>query len=619
MKHNSYLRHILTACLLVNVSFLHAQLDQSIAVDGKYTPEIIRIDRINMFPLQEKFSMDTEPLTYQGTGIPASFLPVISNIPPSGWKDIRKYSNYKGYVELGAGSYLNSTLSAGYRIVDDFSGTLGIRFQHNSTSLWKPRLLPEYNGVRQYRYDEALGIYGSHNFKNIGEISGAVDYHIGNFNYYGFAPEWGDACAPIHTLSVPAQTLNDISARVGWKSALSKQKIQYNASLGVRYFGYRSFYLPELDPSVNCIRGDIMRVPSTRETDINIRGGIIYSTSSKSSLGLDLNSDILCYGGYDYDNLPSPSNYGMIGLTPYYRFSIYGFLLRLGAAVDFSANAGEKGNKYGVFHIAPAIRVDYNAGPARLYMHLDGGSRLHTLASGYELDYYQQPFLTSTRPVYTPLDGALGISFGPIAGFSADFDFAFKVSRGEYLGGWYTTMLNNLNFATAPGLAEFYNGHSVDYSYSPDETLNMHGFSIGAKLCYEAGNIFSVEASGHYQPQNGTKGYFNGYDRPRITARAAVKVNPWKKLVFSLAYDYRGVRNCYTKGTVITDSGLTDNILQPMRLPDLTMLGFNASYGFSDRFTVWLQGDNLINRHILLLPGLPQQGISFAGGFSFLF
>lgn len=599
-----------------------AQFNQSISVDGKYTPEIIRLDRINSFPTLERFTMETVPLVYDAEGVPASFAPSLITMPASGWRDSRKISTNRGYLELGAGSWLNSTLSAGYRLINNDHTTLGVRFQHNSTSIWKPDISALYSDTRQWSYDEALGIYGSHVFENLGRLDAAVDWHIGNFNYYGFAPEWAGLCSPKDIPSVPTQTLNDISACVGWKSPERLDAITWNASAGVRYFGYRSFYFPEFDSEVNCIKGTLSRLSSTRETNVNIRGGFLFPTSSKSGIGVDLESDIIGYSGYkDIDPAEGikPDTYGMVKLTPYYRFSIDKLNLRLGAQIDIAAKAGNEDDRYSALHFAPSVTLDYNAGPMQLYLRARGGSRLHTLASGYELDYYQQPWLTSTRPVYNPLDGSFGLTFGPFSGFSARFDFAFRISRGEYLGGWYTAMLNNSDWESAPGLPEQIGNAYALYSYDSDQTTNLHGYSVGLDLRYDFGKILVLSARGNYQAQNGTTGYFNGLDRPRWTAHFTAETNPWGRLKFILSYDYRGVRNCYTSALYYNDANIRETALVSQRLPDLTMLGFGASYGFSASFSAWLQADNLLNRHDITLPGLPRQGIRVAAGISFLF
>ncbi len=160
---------------------------------------------------------------------------------------------------------------------------------------------------------------------------------------------------------------------------------------------------------------------------------------------------------------------------------------------------------------------------------------------------------------------------------------------------------------------------TLSYDYNQDHTCNLHGFSIGIHASYDLGKIIKIEAKGNYQPQNGNKGYFNGYDRPRWTAGISAETNPWSTLRLKLAYDYRGVRNIYTignyQGGMISDA----DVLLSKRLPDITYLNFGASYGITSNFTVWVQADNLLNRHDELLPGLPQQGVRLAAGFGVTF
>ncbi|MDE6340609.1 MAG: hypothetical protein K2K97_12650 [Muribaculaceae bacterium] len=625
-------KYIIISLLGICTASASAQFNQSISVEGKYVPEIFRLDRINSFPKQVKFSLDANPLAYDGKSVPASFAPMLLAMPATGWADTRDFSHSRGYLEIGAGSWLNSTLSAGYRFIDDKGSTLGFRLQHNSTSLWKPNVSELMKDTKQYRYDESLGIYGSHDFSGKGKLTGAIDYHIGNFNYYGFDPQWGIFNADNAPLA-PTQTLNDISARFLWQSPAEGEKISWSAGAGVRYFGYRSIYCP-LNYEFGAIEPDawaLGRGRGGRETDLNLNGGFSMPLSSGSTFGVDVNADVLFYAD-DNDmvgrfNVLQPDNYGVVTLTPYYRFSRDRLLVRVGADIDLAFNAGEefdgsKSHKYGFLHVAPDIKVDYLAGPVAFYLHALGGTRLNTLAYNYDQDYYQTPSVGSSCPVYSPLDGSLGATFGPFSGFSAGVDFAFRVTRGEYLGGWYQTALNYAGNAL-PGLPRtaFIDNieRELSYDYSNSDFYNLHGISLGARASYDAGKILKVEAKGNYQPQKGSTGYFNGYDRPRWTALISAETNPWKTLKFKLAYEYRGVRNIYTMadyvGSLISDS----EMLVGYRLPDITYLNFGASYGISRNFNIWLQADNLLNRHDELLPCLPQQGIRIAGGFAVTF
>lgn len=611
---NTLIKYTIAGVMASVSTFAHAQFHQQIAVDGKYIPEIIRIDRINTYPAAQRFQLDTKSLNYETKGVPAAFSPRLISMEATGWRDSHIFDHSRGYVDFGLGSWLNSTLSAGYRFIDSDNSTLGIRLQHNSISLWKPNLSVASRDVKQWRYDESLGLYGSHKFNGYGRLSASAGWHFGYFDYYGYNPVNYNSATTV--LKAPEQILNDAAARIGWESIFAEDAIAWNASAGIRYFGYRSA----------CAYGAPASRPETggsRESDINIEAGVKFPTSSKSAVGIDLDSHILCYGGYSETTIFSyerPDNYGIVTLTPYYRFVIDRFNLKIGAALDFAIHAGAETNRYGAFHMAPDVAIDYDGGAARLFLHMAGGSNLHTLASGYDLDYYQNPILASTRPTYSPLDGDFGVTFGPFGGFSAGARFAFRLSRGEYLGGWYMTSLN-YGANPSPKLPAYglTSNSPMTYSYSPAETINMHGWSTGLNLSYDFGNILKLEANGDYQPQHGETGYFNGYDRARWTADLSATSTPINRLNLKLSYNYRGVRRIYTYGQSLNDKNIPESTLCSMRLPDITMLNFGASYGITDKFSIWAQGDNLLNRHDEKLPCLPLQGITLTGGVSIIF
>lgn len=618
-------RHIFAFAPLFAAISAFAQFDQTISVDGKYVPEVIRIDRINTFPRQEKFSMETTPLAYEAAGIPASFAPALYPMTAMGWRDTRKVSSNRGYLDFGMGSWLNSTLSAGYRFLQDESTVFGVRLQHNSTSLWKPDLSPATAENAQYRYDEALGLYFSRLIAGKGRLEAAADYHLGMFNYYAFNPVYTPlSSAGKDSYKAPEQTLNDAAVRIDWHSLSEVDNLSWNVGGGVRYFGYDKFhyFTPSLSTGGATLTGSAGEMPATKETDINIRGGVRFPLAASSAVGIDINADYFLYSGGDKDGniFQKPDSYMLATLTPYYRFSINRLNLRLGVDIDIAANAGLPDNRYSAAHFATDVTADYDAGAARLFLHLLGGSRLNTLAGNAELDYYQSPFMRNTTPVYSPLDGEFGVSFGPFSGFEAGLGFAFRISRGEHAGGWYQDAMNGLLApGMAPTLPSSQDGAPVDYSNYALNTYNLHGYSLKANIGYDFGKPFKISANGSYQPQNGSNGYFNGLDRPRWVTAVTAQTNPWNSLKFSISYRYRGVRNAYITGEYRNAKGFMETLLVSQRLRDITSLDFGASYSFTDSFSLWLQADNLLNQHIDVLPGLPSQGITFAGGVSLLF
>ena len=374
----------------------------------------------------------------------------------------------------------------------------------------------------------------------------------------------------------------------------------------------------------------LSRFKGDRETALYPDAGLRKRWRGGSELGLGLRGDTLLYA--DRPDTDSGSrghdDYGTLTLTPYYRFSRGLLNTRLGVDVDLAFAAGRSGDRYSVFHTAPDVRLDWRKGggpfpqrPRRL------GAR--TLASQHALDYYATPLFADTRPVYSPLDASAGANFGPFAGFSAGVAFRYRISRRTPTGGWYVAMLNYGSLAYAGmSLPDGCDPADVRYGSSPEGIDTCTGLSLAMHAGYRLGSILELEAEGTYQPQDGEKGYFNGYDRPRWTASVAATVKPVEKLSLSLEYEYRGVRRIYTQAgrvgsaavpggiPVIEDSG--DGPMPSLRLPDLTLLGFRAGWQFTPKVGVFVQGPTCSTAGTTC-PFAPMQGISVVGGVNLLF
>lgn len=583
-----------------------AQYDQDIDVEGKYTPEYIAMDRIGMFPKPVKFSVEKSSLVYSLHGVNSNFRPDAVPAVATGWNDTRVPDDSRGYLDFGIGSWFNSTLSAGYRIFDEEDATLGIRLQHNSTSLWDPSFTGnsgyKYEGAsKMWRTDESLGIYGSSTFSGVGTLDAAVDYHLGCFDYYGFYPSAGMP----ENASSPTQTLNDISARLRWSAPASSDNLFWFVGAGVRYFGFRNMYY-------NTLPGQLNHISGARETDLYLDAGIAYSTSSKSTIGLDLRADRLGYGDGEMTAYGEvmPHTYGAMSLNPYYRFSRANINIRIGVQIDLAFNARDAEGRYRTFNIAPDVRLDYRKEAFAVYLNLLGGNSLRTLASFYDKDYYMAPMLSESVPEYSPLDATLGFGLGPFSGFHAGLEFKYRVTHNQSLLGWYQTLISpSSDFpASSAGLsAEILTMQAL----AATGVYNLSGYSLGINLGYDAGRYFKINAAATYQPQSADHGYFNGIDRAEWTARASVETNPWSSLKFSLTADWRGGRG------FLTSTDKQTRVLYGV--PNLFSLNFGASYDVTKKIGVWLQADNLTGRKNFYAPSVPEPGIAFSIGASFKF
>lgn len=584
------------------------QLKENVAVDARYKAEFIRQDRISMLPERLSLTIPSSPLQYSEKGVAADFAPVLYALPATGWQASRPVSDNKGYFDLGAGSWLNAVASAGYRFIDTETTTIGLRLQHNSSSLYKAKPFGKtMQGVTRKWYDDNIGVYGSHTFDGIGRLDAALQYHVGYFNYFG----WGrpESSGEDAKMTSPSQTLNDIRFSAKWTAPRKTNAINWSAGASLRYFGYRALYTPDADGSYSSSAGQ-------RETQLSLNGSVIMPWNNGSSIGADASLDLLFYSNPKTSLRPA-DNYGNFSITPYYRFSRGLLNISVGAQIDITARAGIKDDRYSLFHVSPDIKLDYQKGIMGVYLHLLGGTELNTLASTYQLDRYSAPMLSSTRPIYTPIDATLGFNLGPFSGFRGGVSIGFKSTNNVPLQGWYMAEL--INAPKAGWLVD-------DPAYGRLDCMSVRGISISGNASYSYGDIATLTLVGTYQPQNGTKGYFNGLDRPRWIGDASLSVRPIKPLKITVNAYYRGIRHLYryvpgpnADPSVIIGGNLRPKELQQRRLPDFAALNIGFDYTFSPRLNLWAQANNLLNRHNVVFLADATEGINFLVGFGVTF
>lgn len=607
MKNKIYLSWLPVIFMLIPAAGTAQELQERLEVRGKYISDNLPVLRLERLPEFQRFRAKESVLDYSFNGVNADFSPSSPDAVATVWGAKRRDFNPRGYVDLSLGSFLNSDLSAGYSILSSSSDALNLRLQHNSTSLWRAY---GADSPRRKSYQEEIGVDYSHLFKGAGRLDIDAQYHFGYFNYYGGDPVIiypsdpmpGDRGSGVGT-AAPTQTLNDASFRIGWSSwknvSGKKGGGIWNLALGCRYYGYRT---------------------ATRESDIILEGGFTRSLRETASIGMDARGDLLLYN--TASAMPAPDSYGILRLTPFYRWHKGQTMLRIGADLDFSFNADatRKGEHYGAFHAAPDVRFDLTGKNVGLYIHLLGGTELQTLAATSQLDPYRNPQLSSTCPTYTPVDASLGLTLTPFSGFKAAVNLRYKVMKNVWAGGWYAAVLDY--------------GHLLNSSLNiPNDVhlelgdglqrYNLAGFGIGMDLSYELAGILRMNFNGTYTPQHDATGIFNGLDRPRWILNASVGVNPIDPLSLSIGYHYRGVRRIYAtwikESSAGHESGSGRVEVSGMPLPDISDLNFSARWSFSEKLAVSFQIQNILDRKPVILPGLPGEGITFYGGMEFYF
>lgn len=556
----------ITCSCLFSGSIMAQNLEESLTVEGKYRPEVIPADRLSVLPSIISLSAPESNLNYDRKGIVANFATDALSMPATGWKASKTFDTSRGYLDLSLGSWLNSSLSAGYAAIRNENTHLNIRLQHNSTSLWQAWKEDPDKGIdsdasKRFRYDETIGADFSHRIADTGIISANLQYHYGYYNYY--ASKYKYLRNSDNKLEVPTQTLNDIFFCIGW-TGVKKSPLHYSINADIRYFGYKNSYAkPDLLAVMELTKGK-----GLNEAALNLGGNVGYSFSKDSKLGADI-----VYSGVlnSIDN-----NVNRIKLTPKYEYTRGNMTFHVGAeaAVVFAEKTR--------FRIAPDIKFTTLSGITAFTARIGGGTHLRTLSYLHQMDYYGNPLSGCYDAAYSPIDASLALQFNPGGKWTFGVEGLWRTTIDETLGGIYQAYLN-----------------WDETSYEDLISTRIHGFSIGINAGYEFSKYFGLKGKFNWQPQHGNTGILNGFDRPAVTADLSATSKPTDALSVSLGYHLRAKRY------------LLDG--------NISRLNLSADYRITDKLSVGAEFNNLLNRHEYILPNLPTEGFTAAARFQIIF
>lgn len=382
---------------------------------------------------------------------------------------------------------------------------------------------------------------------------------------------------------IVADTANTLSADLKFRSTAygdgyalpGPERVRlYEGSLALCYSG---FFGSSHSVRAN-IEGDISAYSAgRRESALCAEAGYAFRFAGHSSVGVDVRGDFL------FPHSVS-RNYGVVAVTPAYRFADRRFTVKTGLdiALAYDATGASKGEKFGTVHFAPDVTVQtrINRGIG-VVLSATGGVMPSTMRLQSEADPFWSPWLFSPQPVYTPADLRGGVEIGPFGGFALSGAVRYALSHNVPLEAWQ------------------------DFSFSDCRTARLHGFGVEADARYSWGSVVELGVTGSYTPQKGNRGIFNGFDRPRWVLEAEAAVRPVKKLKINVGYLYRGVRGYYE---------FAEGAWTSARMPDITDLRARISFSLLSNLDIYVRGQNLLNRRVELLPGYGSEGIAVSGG-----
>ena len=575
-------------------------LNKEITLEKDIEPLQKKAVKKNQLPKVKKLE-STQPKTNLGYSDLMAPIEVPTDIPtllPYGYRTAHNFSDKRGYLDVGGGTQANFRLDFGYRILNQEREKLGVWLNHNST--WDGRnsskmISNPQNRAKQKFNDNTLGVDYSKAIGN-GTLSMGVKGHMDNYNYYGgwkvddrvyLQPEM--SIEPYCNWEKEKQTFYDFTVNAGWNGRLKlhDRPLQYGASVLYGHAAYDKSFSDLYKKGVHDNWGII-----------TLTGN--YGINDLMSAGLMVKGEYLNRGtkarSYMVDDLKD--EVGLITVSP--TFTVLGdmYKLQLGLNGHFSMSDGP------TVRISPNVRFNLALVDGfTVFANALGGKYLgYRVPTHFANHRYDSPLLMYGS-IFTPLDAEAGIKIGPFQGLSAKVSLGYAIVKAQ------------------PGICyrSDYSDHALMAGMmSTYHVLDGRGYYINAEVAYKYRSLLEAKAAVKYAPHDNelfvTDKHYNGYklgvDRASTVANIDLKVTPWKPLSVNVGFDYRGGRMALFK--------LNDEY-NFVDMDDAIDLHAGLSYRVTNRFTLWTQAHNLLNRRYDILYGMGAQRIGVMAGLSLTF
>ena len=296
--------------------------------------------------------------------------------------------------------------------------------------------------------------------------------------------------------------------------------------------------------------------------------------------GLTFDIDGFLYNKGLLGNGSNYRNYVSIRLNPFTNFIFGKWKMRAGLHFDMHTT------HRGFFAVAPDWSINgFINNIVNIYGSVTGGRTANTFGTLEELSPYWDytPALSSRIvPTYRIVDVKAGARFN-VEPFTVNLYTGYAFTKDDILA---KEGYDNAGNHTITEFGQF-------------NTNNIH---IGTRLAYDYAGWFNIYADARYDfwSSNANRSWLKY--KPEITIDACAEARLFKDFYANVSYRFVS----YAKG----DAG---------RIPFMNNLSAKISYDFLERFSVYVQGNNLINSKYFLFPGYYAQGVNIIGGASINF
>lgn len=559
---------ILAASLLCS-SLAAQEINKEITLDKEIVPELRAATRLNISPDVVRPAVAHNPLSLSDREIQVNIPPYMTRLDAAKTLPAVSLSPYKGYVKAGYFPAYNLGLSAGYQAVNDSLNRFNIFGQFNGLSYKR-----DCGDDLKRKVTDNTGLIGAdytHFFNKYQRIDLSLDL-LFSATKLGYDGEMAE------NLPDDKNTAFGADFTGVWRSG--NESGNYYAGLSAEYFSNS----PKKIKTGN-------NIPGVAQGVYNLLFGVNYNGFSlDATAGLNNINHVNIYA-VDPDRndiYPELTEGGsktafIVSAIPAYTFRGETAMAKIGVHVNYHSALGKNFVIAPDIHAAIAPATNFSA-----YLNVTGGSDLNSAFSLYNYSHFMNP-----RVAYEssdiPVKAELGLVIGP-----------FKGASIELYGGYAIANDWLMPIVYAPGLASM-------NSYAP---VDMKGWNAGVRVKYEYSGFITARAGISFAPQSVDKGWYEWRDRAKQVIDIDLSVRPLKALCINAGWQLRSKR---AQGVYVAPEVVLGD------LDDLSDLHVGAEYNFTDRFSIFANVNNILNKKSLLLSDVPAQGLTGLVGVNFLF
>ena len=552
-------------------------LNRQVNLEREYTPVLKDASKINTTPALHAPQQSQQSVQFENAAPSLS----IGSFPiqDTGSGDINtniQFNNQMGYLQFGAGTYLNLEGAFGIRAVDTANDKFDIFATHNSTNgdIKYLDANPNLDKVKAKNMENFVKAKYKHNFS-------ALDWYLNGsflnngFNYYGnpYSNPFTGGFSSTKTDLEKKQTVNLVEVETGVNSAKNSDT-EYNVSLKYNNISYK--YGPNID--FDGITANLF--------DANLNLAYKFDSDKRTGIKAGLLTQSISDPKFPFDK-DAFHGLTVVKANPYFNLDGGDYSLTLGANINYAFDEKNK------MIVAPMIKASWNFDDkSSLYLDVDGGINDNSIVQIFKENRYVN---TSSRIAYsqTLYDAQIGVKSGVVSGFEFDIFGGYKYTKDEHLYNADATW-SWANVSTP--------------TYANLGTGNLGGLVKTKLIPY---TDLSVKAAAHfYNISKYTRSEFvpiveKAWGLPTFTTNVNADFSFIDNLTLSLEYLFEGGRKTYD-GTSVS-------------MKNINELNFKGTYDFAKRFAIYARVNNILNQKYEKYFGYTLQKISAVGGVSLTF